>query len=432
MQASWSIELDWQELASGTVEEQACFASLRISAYGASLTTGHDRLLQSMREAPFLSTYHLAEWFAANWWRLRWEPARSSLEWQLSHVMTGIGNGYLWPDIRITSDGENITLQSRPGSGHEATAYHYIVDAVNVIPATDFVREVDIFIDKILCRLQDRKVIASNLEQLWQSVLEERQDPTLTRKRKLEAFLGEDPGEMDDGLLEYLLVYADVIGEEALDEIAANRNTDAATPDIGALLARVQQDGISTRLQDRIKLEGIDSKADSRKAAWAIGSSMARAVRAAAGYSFDQQLSNRMLTEIHGAPASLLDSTSPSNTPDLSMSVTDAKGESKILLRSPRETGRRFELARLIADHLAYSAEKGVQVATRSYTYRQKLQRSFAAELLAPFEAVEEMLAGDYSMESQQEVAHHFGVSDMTISTQLVNHDRIDRSELSL
>lgn len=58
------------------------------------------------------------------------------------------------------------------------------------------------------------------------------------------------------------------------------------------------------------------------------------------------------------------------------------------------------------------------------------MQRAFAAELLSPFEAVEEMLADDYSTESQQDVAKHFQVSDMTIRTLLVNHRRLEREEL--
>jgi hypothetical protein len=40
------------------------------------------------------------------------------------------------------------------------------------------------------------------------------------------------------------------------------------------------------------------------------------------------------------------------------------------------------------------------------------------------------MLEGDYSMESQQDVAHHFQVCDLTIRTLLVNHGRLDRGEL--
>jgi Zn-dependent peptidase ImmA (M78 family) len=67
--------------------------------------------------------------------------------------------------------------------------------------------------------------------------------------------------------------------------------------------------------------------------------------------------------------------------------------------------------------------------ATRAHTYRQKTQRSFAAEFLSPFEAVDEMLANDYSIERQQEVAEHFDVSPMTIDTLLKNHGWIECEE---
>jgi Zn-dependent peptidase ImmA (M78 family) len=68
--------------------------------------------------------------------------------------------------------------------------------------------------------------------------------------------------------------------------------------------------------------------------------------------------------------------------------------------------------------------------ATRAYTYRQKVQRSFAAEFLSPFAAVDEILSGDFSMEKQQEAADHFNVSELTIRTLLVNHHRLERDEL--
>ena len=58
------------------------------------------------------------------------------------------------------------------------------------------------------------------------------------------------------------------------------------------------------------------------------------------------------------------------------------------------------------------------------------MQRSFTAELLSPFEAVDAMLAGDYSAEAQQDVAEHFQVSERTILTLLVNHGRLEREEL--
>jgi hypothetical protein len=104
--------------------------------------------------------------------------------------------------------------------------------------------------------------------------------------------------------------------------------------------------------------------------------------------------------------------------------------KSSVVLRSRWETGRRFELARLLADRLVLPPPGRLHAATRAYTYRQKMQRSFAAELLSPFEAVDDMLRGDYSAEAQQDVAEYFHVSERTILTLLVNHRRLEREEL--
>ena len=58
------------------------------------------------------------------------------------------------------------------------------------------------------------------------------------------------------------------------------------------------------------------------------------------------------------------------------------------------------------------------------------MQRSFAAELLSPFESVDDMLEGDYSIENRQDVAEQFNVSEWTIRTLLVNHHRLEREDL--
>lgn len=141
-------------------------------------------------------------------------------------------------------------------------------------------------------------------------------------------------------------------------------------------------------------------------------------------------LSNQLLAEIYGTGADLLNETKESLGMDLSLALVEAN-EARVLLRSKWQTGRRFELARLLADALLYPDTDPLSPATRSTTYRQKAQRAFAAELLCPISAVDEVLAGDYSMESQQDAAHHFNVSELTVRTQLANNDRISRSELS-
>lgn len=430
MTTAWSIKADWALLESGSPEERAAFAALGIIADGTCLTAGHDRLLNSLRDAPYLSAFHLAEWLAWNWWRLRWEPEKSGIEWQLSHAMASIGNGYIWPNIDILSDGCNITLISRPTAERKRTPYRYINEAKSTISAAEFESEVDLFIETVLRRLEDCRVAGSNLSGLWQSVLEERNDATLSQLRKLEALLGEYPGELSEASLHQLLDSAAVAGPAAVEEIAANRTPGQGIPDIAGLIKLVRGAGAGSRLEDRTDFKPARLMNTPTTPAWRRGETAAKMLRTHLGLAPDQAIANRYLSELYGAQEELL--TAPDAAPaiDLSLSFAESGEQGRVLLRSRHGAGRRFDLARLLGDHIVDASPDPMSPATRSYTYRQKLQRAFAAEFLSPFSAVDQMLNGDYSMESQQEVAHHFNVSELTIRTSLANHHRISRSEL--
>ena len=429
MSKNWSITADWALLEQGSPEERAGFAALGISAYGVCLTAGHDRLLQSIRQAPFLSAYHLAEWLAWNWWRLRWEPRKAGVEWELSHDMASIGNGYIWPNIQIASDGNTIALVAKPTPERENTPYRYINDVTSLISAAEFEGEVDLFIEAVIRRLESLQIVESNLADIWRSVLLERQDPERSRYRKLEALLGEDPDEMDETVLRRWLADASLTGQAALEEIAASRVLGQELPDLRHLLEVARSKGAHANPADRATFAPGTDLRKGASPAWEVGVTSARLFRTQLGLGA-QPLSNQLLAEIYGTGADLLNETKESLGMDLSLALVEAN-ETRVLLRSKWQTGRRFELARLLADALLYPDTDPLSPATRSTTYRQKAQRAFAAELLCPISAVDEVLAGDYSMESQQDAAHHFNVSELTVRTQLANNDRISRSELS-
>ncbi len=427
MSERWSIDVEWAQLETGSPEERAGFAALGIHAYDACLTFGYDSLLQSVRRAPYLSAYHFAEWLAWNWWRLRWEPHRQSSEWELSHAMASIGGGYVWPNIHIVSDGKNISLVCKPTPERASTPYRYISDSVSIIPATDFEGEIDLFIEAVLQRLQTCQVTGSNLHEIWQDIVQERQDPALSVQRKFEALLGEDPGEMDETQLQRFIANAEATGQTALEEIAANRISGKPVPDIAYLLELGHTRGTVTNPRDRITLH--TPIPHDRDAPWRVGTHAAQLLRAQENIAPDVAITNDQLARMYGAPRNTFD---PLEQPsDLSFDLSESDQRHRVVLRrAGRETGRRFALARLLGDTLTHATDDPVRPATHSDTYRQKVQRAFAAELLSPFEATDHMLDGDYSMENQQEVADHFQVSDRTVLTLLVNHKRLDRSKL--
>jgi hypothetical protein len=80
---------------------------------------------------------------------------------------------------------------------------------------------------------------------------------------------------------------------------------------------------------------------------------------------------------------------------------------------------RQFMLARALW-HVV-SEEHPMFLITGAYTDRQKVERAFAAELLAPADGIRERLPEDPTWEDVEEVADHFGVSSRVIQHQLEN-----------
>jgi hypothetical protein len=429
MPTSWSISAEWESLDSGSPEERACFAALSIQAHEMWLTEGLDLLANSVRKAPRLSAYHLSEWIVWNWWRLRWEPRSTIIrDWSSAHRLSTIGGGYIWPNITIFSDGERIALIAKPTEERPQTPFRYLSDAAAVIQASEFETGTESFIDQVLERLDTEELPESNLRTIWQSVLDERRTPAVARARKLEALSGHEPDECDPDILKRLIDDSDTLGADAIDEIAADQSTSGTIPTAQDLRDIAATSGFDTNPRDAARLtSGSGLPRLGQVPAWRLGSAAASALRVQERLD-NRPVSNERLASMAGAPSVVL--SDKKRGENISFAIDENPKQGRVVLRSKWQTGRRFELARILGDRVARQQHGRLFPATRSYTYRQKLQRSFAAEFLSPFETVDDMLAGDYSMENQQEIAEHFDVSPMTIRTLLVNHRRIERDGL--
>lgn len=431
MTRAWKIIADWEPLDEGGAEERSCFAALGIQANAIWLTEGRDALANRLRQAPLLSAYHLAEWFAWNWWRLRWEPRTSSEDWRFAHKISNVGGGYVWPNITIFSDGERTALIARATKERPETPFRYINNAASVIPSVDFEAEVDDFLDQVLGRLESMSVANTNLARVWSDVCNERRSPELALIRKIEALLGSDPDESNADTVSRLIADAAILGTAAIEELAADHGhvQNVVVPSATELVSIARHSGFNASLAGMASLSkasiGFDKR--SQVPAWLVGANTAQALRTQERLA-DEPISDDRLANMLAVERKALDHRDA--TPLGISFVLDTHGEhSRIVLRSKWHDGRRFELARLLGDRLM-SMEGGLYPATRAFTYRQKAQRSFAAELLSPFGAVFNMLQGDYSLEKQRDVAAYFDVSDLTIRTQLVNHKILEREDL--
>ena len=160
---------------------------------------------------------------------------------------------------------------------------------------------------------------------------------------------------------------------------------------------------------------------------WTLGGNLASIVRSRRGLN-GTRVEDTDLDELAGAEAHST-SRRKRNSCGISFALHDENGRSGISLRSSRRTSRRNDLARLIGDRLLQdlSRKTGERLyfSTLSSSYRQKMQRSFSAELLCPFAVVDDMIEDDCSEEHQSRIAPEFQVSPFVIQTQLLDYRRI-------
>lgn len=427
-----AFSLDPEALDEGSAEEKAGFGTIKVVADGHCLTEGFDRHAGSYREGPLASGYHLAEWLVWNWWRLRWEPPRPhahrTLEWALAHRMSTIGEGYVWPNVTIDSDGFRSVLTSERSLERDPGPFRYDgrPEAV-VLPSSCLESAIDRFASEILERLGEARLDDTNLHRLWRDLRIEREDPAMSRFRRLEALLGRDPDEADAKEIDRYLADAADLGEDALEEVAADTEPRAQGPIDMLSTERIEEiaerQGFDAKPADAVRLDsGAGLPEWGEVEAWRVGVAAAGVIRHQEKLGTGP-IANARLAELAGTTTCAI-SEHTKRSDELAFAL-DRNGEgTRIALRSKWETGRRFELARLIGDRL-FGGSRRLFPATQAYSYRQKAQRAFAAELLSPFEEVDDMLGGDTSDERQEGIARHYQVSPMTIRTLLVNNGRI-------
>ena len=426
------IRLMPELLDEGPACEKAAFGLLEIEADDRMLTvcTSVDSNGRHYHDGPYVSGYHLAEWLAWNWWRLRWEPRPAdqftpSLNWTFAHYMTCIGQGYVWPNITFSSDGFECNLTSERSTETNTSLIYHGAKPV-IVSATNFEDAVDQFVGLILQLVSDAGIANTNLQTIWDDLTAERNDREIARFRRLEALLGFDPDESEAQKIENLLHDAPALGENALDEIATGAMEDIKSA--RQIAEETELFGFDINTNDAIRLSGPIPIQWGHSPAWQIGVAAANAVRQQAGLA-DTPIADSRLADLAGISTTVIESEKCTNS--LSWVFHTPQDHAQVALRPRWKNGRRFDVARLLGDSLfaGYMGTSGepLSPATRSYSYRQKAQRAFAAELLSPLKAVRDMLGNDYSQENQEQVAEYFAVSPMTISTLLVNNERTGR-----
>ena len=430
MNNAFRIETAWENAGAShedpfdAPEDMATLGKIVVSN-GNSVLTRAVSVGGEPQEGPVASACRLAEWIAWHWWRLLWEPSnQSSVEWVRAHDMACIGGGWLWPNITMSSDGYRVILHAKPSSETPTEPLRYTQDIVTVMSSSEFENGAKTFIRCVIDRLSNHANGDSFLCKVWRELSDDINKPDAFQYRKTEALLGFDPDQGDSRMVEAIMAGANDLGQDAVDELAADIVI------FPTELRRVaQKSGISANPGDGVSPIVKRWNRTGTFAPWRVGVAAAQELRDRE-ISGGQPIDDELLADMYGVSAGVLRGRSRQNRMTFSM---EGNAREAVVLRPCRRTARRFALARMLGDRLLVETQDRLRPATQAATYRQKMQRAFAAELLCPIESLIEEMKGDYSEDGMEAAATKFMVSPWLVHTQLAKHDLVsnDRPGLS-
>jgi hypothetical protein len=415
-------------------ELAATWARLEIWIGANCVSQLEDRDSGASRRSMFVSMYPLAEWAAYNWWQLQanlrpaavvpdtWSLASPSqshsaggAKWQRSHNLRGAGDGFLWPNLSLLPEG-NVTraIWRADPWPDEYARVRYLGQGADLI-GTSFVRAaLQEVIESTITKLDESGVRDTPLHQEWSAIAglpDDERAFCLAIAR-----LGLDPFDLEGDIAESVVAAADLLPEplltEFLDSVEVQRFSDG--------LAWVQdglgilQDGPAAR---PVLLHDYQAPAiTSYTQPWDAGYAQAHAVRAALGvdqsapFPIDELIAKRVRGYL-GRGLQALGGAGANNQPSL------------ILAKNVGQGPARFSEARALW-FLLHRPDRAQYLVTESRSDENRLNRAFAAEVLAPAGGIAELLGEWPASATQSDIefaAEHFQVSPVLIERQIEN-----------
>ncbi len=417
--ADFQIRWEWEPgQMVRTPEHHATWARIELLVGDDCLTLVEDRDSRSSRRSIFAPLYPLAEWIAYNWWFLVAHSRPASGRTDHRHSVRSAGDGFVWPRLEILPEGHATKLRwTRDRNFDEFSPIKYLTEGEATVDNDSVWQTLRHVVISVLNRLKERNVTGTPLEKEWLSLDElssEERDYCIAA-----AQLGLDPFAEADGYETAILGAAEKLSEELLPDFFDAVHVDRIVPAVDWITnATAKASGSTTE-----RLEFIRTARDALRSQcvvdetipYLVGWQQARVVRDALGLAPDDRLAIDQYVSRQSLPG-----VDPS-LQAVGVANTDAV-PTVVLGRPTNESGSRFILGRALWRRLA--TDQHSFLITTAYASRQKIERAFAAELLAPavgIEVVLEIPPDETVPEDLGDVAEHFGVSTILVDHQIVN-----------
>ena len=418
-----------------TPELRATWCRLEIWIDEECVTRVEEASTGSARRSIYVPLYPFAEWIAYNWWHLQASrrPSRVPVAqrtyaalvadpvernwWLRNHNLRSAGEGFPWPDLTIVPEGELSRLSWVQSGSLDHGGLRYVTSGNALLDGGSVKNTLTDVVELALTRLTESGVIDTRLHEEWEA--HQRLDADEVAFCEASARLGVDPFNTDEALAS-ALVSADgaLDGElfsDFLDAVDPLRLTEAlawveeAAKSIHELAAPPHADVTELRRAVRSSVTAPPATDP-----WIRGYAQAQATRAHLGLD---ELQSFTVTDfvrdvVHPAPLRELDG------------MGTAQDGIRLALRRAVSPGPgRFASARALW-HGLNDRPGSPFLLTRAQTVRQKAERAFAAELLAPAAGIERLVSdmgGLVDQDDLESIAQRFGVTPIVIEHQIDN-----------
>ena len=428
-----SLQLDyaWQRPEAIHGEElRATWASLRVISGSECLTRILDRTARSVREEIYVPLYPLAEWIAENWWSLLYEPEipqlREKRGFRTRHDLALVGDGLAMPRVEIVPFGETVRIEWEQKS-HPYQQIDFLSRGRTLVRTQDVRDGLYAFVQGVCERLEQSGLRGTWLQQSWQTVKQSMQDPEETAFCRAAAQMGQDPYALKETEAEELLQASRILPSSLLHEflqLAPEKGFADRAQEMGRDLEWIE--GNRDSWEDLSRLRAEAGQPEDRARPWEQGYRMARAVRSSLGCNGNVPGTlEQLLAWLGGSMQSLrLRERSGGDLPGLTALVSEnEKGcPGFVLSERKRPENRAFAFCRGLGEYFFHPGS--ASLVNTANTDRQKRNRAFAAELMAPAERIREHLSGwEATPEEIDEIACSLGVSSYVVLHQMENHD---------
>lgn len=432
------FEYEWEDPAGARGEElRETWAHLKIWVGDRAVTRVEDR--GNVRNGIYLPLYPIAEWIAANWWSLLYESpslrSEESGEYWHRHNLRFASEGYAFPDFAILPEGKRIVLKWWPSSRPECRVEFLEKEGQLVLERENVEQVLGHFLQGVSDRLHDRGVGNTYFAQDWKAITEagkDERDFCMAVGR-----LGCDPySPKVDDYADVLIGLASSIPASAVEEyllVAECSNL----ADQGALLkefiahAKTADLDLGSVREIRAKLAPSRGQMENTHAAsvapWEQGYRLARDLRSCLGLDLSKAVKSS--GELGSVLGVTLDDWAVATSQDLRAlshvegAMASSRDEFPIFaVRDRIDSGKVFSLCRGLCEYLG-SSHMDAAVITDAKSERQKRNRAFAAEFLAPAAGIKAFAGncGYIAAEQVAMIAEHFGVWELVVRMQIHN-----------